>query len=75
MGIKEEFEKAFEEACCKPGTKEPRNLVALWAAQWMAEKLASIGESGNPLVLVQTKAEITFITTEQIRQIAKELSQ
>ncbi len=77
MSIRTEFEKAFEdEFIYSNGTmiKVPINDhigYALWAAQWMAEKIAVELEPviDNGVVVLST-GEITSF----IRQLAKELS-
>lgn len=71
MTIREEFEKAYKAEFGKLATIPC--YEALWAARWILENLAKRSENAKPLMFGDKK--VTFITTEEIRLIAKKLEQ
>ncbi len=67
MGIREEFEKAWEKEQWSFKDADDPKHIALWAAKWMAERCANMADEIKRLNT--NPDELAY----DIRQLAKEL--
>lgn len=68
MSLRDEFEKAFQEEWNVLEINPARLEEALWATKWMAEILIKRAEKMGPII-----GRYSLISSEEIRQLAKEL--